>query len=96
MGEIKVTFAGIQGAQENVVAAAGRMNSQLDDLKRYLQPMVATWEGQAAEEYAVLQRKWDSNAAEITAVLSQIGTALGSAHEGYSQVERGNAGRWSA
>lgn len=95
MSEIKVTFAGIQGAQESVAQTSGRLNSQLEDLKRYLQPLVATWEGQAAEEYGVQQRKWDTSAAELTAVLAQIGSALGAAHDSYYQVEQANASRWA-
>lgn len=94
MTEIKVTFAGIQGAQASVVGAAGRLSAQLEELKRYLAPMVATWEGQAAAEYAVKQRQWDTAAAELTAVLTQIGSALGTAHDGYHQVEQANAARW--
>lgn len=94
MSEIKVTFSGIQGARDSVVATAGRLNTQLEELKRYLAPMVAQWDGQAAEEYGVMQRKWDTAATELTAVLSQIGVALGAAHDGYYQVEQANAARW--
>lgn len=95
MSEIKVTFAGIDGARGNVMTAAGKLNTQLEELKRYLAPMVAQWDGQAATEYGVQQRKWDTAAAELTAVLSQIGVALGAANDGYQQVERANAGRWA-
>jgi WXG100 family type VII secretion target len=56
--------------------------------------MVATWEGAAAEEYRNKQRQWDTAAADLTAVLTQIGVALGTANESYQQVEQLNAARW--
>jgi len=94
MGEIHVKFAYLGTAQVDVAATAGRMSTQLDELKRFIAPMVATWEGQAAEEYRAKQRQWDTAAADLTAVLAQIGTALGAANESYQQVEQSNAARW--
>ena len=47
--EIKVTFGALSTAQADVAATAARIRTQLDDLKRYLAPMVATWNGQAAD-----------------------------------------------
>jgi len=95
MSEIKVSFAGLQGARDSVVATVGRLTGQLEELRRYLAPLTAQWTGQAAEEYAVLQRRWDSAAADLTAVLAQTGTALGAAEEGYRQVELANTRRWA-
>jgi 6 kDa early secretory antigenic target len=94
MSEIKVTFGALEAAQADVSAVAGRMTSGLEDLKRYLAPMVATWEGQAATEYQAKQRQWDTAAANLTTVLGQIGVALGTANQSYRQVEQANASRW--
>jgi 6 kDa early secretory antigenic target len=94
MSEIKVTFGALETAQSDVSGVAGRMTSQLDDLKRFLAPMVATWEGQAATEYQAKQRQWDTAAVGLASVLQQIGVALGSANESYRQVEQANASRW--
>jgi early secretory antigenic target protein ESAT-6 len=96
MGEIKVTFAALEAAQSDVSGVAGRMTNQLEDLKRFLAPMVATWEGQAATEYQAKQRQWDTAAAGLANVLGQIGVALGTANESYRQVEQVNASRWRA
>lgn len=92
--EIKVTFGALGAAQGDVATTASRITGQLEDLKRFLAPMVATWQGQAAAEYQLKQRQWDSAAADIAAVLAQIGVALGSANDSYQQVERVNAARW--
>jgi WXG100 family type VII secretion target len=94
MSEIKVMFAALEAAQSDVSGVAGRMNSQLEDLKRFLAPMVAAWEGQAATEYTAKQRQWDDAAVNLAAVLGQIGVALGAANERYRHVEQVNAARW--
>ncbi|GAA0910640.1 WXG100 family type VII secretion target [Pseudonocardia zijingensis] len=94
MSEIKVTFAALEAAQSDVSGVAGRMTTQLDDLKRFVAPMVATWEGVAAAEYRSKQREWDTAAANLAAVLRQIGVALGAANERYREAEEANAARW--
>jgi len=94
MSEIKVTFGALETAQSDVSGVAGRMTTQLEDLKRFLAPMVATWEGQAATEYQAKQRQWDTAAANLAGILGQIGVALGTANESYRQVEQTNASRW--
>ena len=95
MPEILVTFGEIANAQQNASQTAQQMNAQLDDLKRMLHPMVSTWQGEAATDYNAKQRQWDTAAADLNQVLSQISVALGHANEGYQQVERANASRWA-
>jgi early secretory antigenic target protein ESAT-6 len=94
MSEIKVTFGALEAARADVGGTATRISGQLEELKRFLAPMAATWEGQAAAECQVTQRKWDTAAADLAAVLAQIGLALGTANESYRQVEQANAARW--
>jgi WXG100 family type VII secretion target len=94
MPEIKVTFGALEAARADVAGTATRITDQLEELKRFLAPLVATWEGQAATEYQATQRRWDTAAADLTAVLAQIGVALGTANESYRRVEQANAARW--
>ena len=92
--EIKVTFGALATAQADVSGTASRITQQLDELRRFLAPMVATWQGTAAQDYRLRQKQWDTAAADLTAVLGQIGVALGAANDGYQQAERLNAARW--
>jgi 6 kDa early secretory antigenic target len=94
MGEIKVTFGALDAARADVAGTANRIGTRLDELKRMLAPLVASWDGAAAEEYRTAQRNWDAAAADLATVLAQIGVALGAAHDGYRQVEQANAARW--
>jgi WXG100 family type VII secretion target len=94
MSEIKVTFGALEAARSDVAGTESRISGQLADLRRIVTPLVAGWEGQAAAEYQVKQRRWDASAADLAAVLAQIGVALGSANDSYRQVEQANAARW--
>jgi WXG100 family type VII secretion target len=94
MPEIKVTFGALEAARADVANTTTRINNQLEELKRFLAPMVATWEGQAAADYQATQRKWDAAAADLAAVLGQIGVAIGTANDSYRRVEQANAARW--
>ena len=55
----------------NQTATVASMNSQLQDLKSYLAPMVATWEGQAAQNYNAKQAQWDQAANDLNEVLAE-------------------------
>lgn len=96
MSEIRVTFGAIEAARVDVAATATRISGRLDDLRRAVTPLAATWEGQAAQEYRTRQRQWDAAAADLTRVLADIGRALGEAEAGYRAAENANAALWRA
>ena len=94
MSEIKVGFGELTTAQQNVARTASQIAGRLDELKRFVAPLAATWEGAAAADYQARQRQWDTAAADLAAVLARIGAALGAANENYQLVEASNARRW--
>ena len=94
MPEIKVTFGALEAARADVSGTVTRITAQLDELKRFLAPLVATWEGEAALEYQAKQRQWDTAAGDLALVLGQIGVALGAANDSYRQAEKANADLW--
>lgn len=95
MSEIKVGFGALEATRADLMSSAGRLQGQLDDLKRFVAPLVAGWQGAAAAGYALRQREWDTAAAELQRILTEVGMALGRANDGYREVERRNAGRWA-
>jgi 6 kDa early secretory antigenic target len=94
MSGITVTFATISQAQADVANTVNRIDGQLNDLRSYLAPMIGAWEGGASSDYQVLQKRWDSAAADLNTVLGQISRLLGTSHDGYRQTESANAGVW--
>ncbi|WP_224392186.1 WXG100 family type VII secretion target [Pseudonocardia sp. ICBG1293] len=93
--EIKVTFSALDQASADTVATTARINSQLEDLRRHLAPMVAAWTGDAATTYRASQQKWDTSAAELTTTLGAIGRLVGQAGQNYRATEQANRARFA-
>jgi WXG100 family type VII secretion target len=94
-GQIKVTFSAIDTAASDTDTIATNINQQLDDLKGYISPLVATWTGQASTDYQALQKEWDTSAAELNQVLRQVAVALRTSNENYSNAEQANTNIWA-
>ncbi|MBV8992125.1 MAG: WXG100 family type VII secretion target, partial [Pseudonocardiales bacterium] len=48
MSEILVTFGELESARSSIQTTWTNINREMEDLKRYLQPMVETWTGDAS------------------------------------------------
>lgn len=94
-GQIKVTFGAIDTAASDTDSIASNLNQQLDDLKGYISPLVATWTGQAATSYQTLQQQWDTSAANLNDVLRQIATTLRTSNQNYTTAETSNTNIWN-
>lgn len=92
---ITVSFGTITQAQSDVSNTVARIDSQLNDLRQYLAPLIASWDGGASTDYQVLQKRWDGAAGDLNAVLGQIGQLLGQVHDSYRSTESANANCWS-
>ena len=95
MTEIAVNFEQLQSTQEELAAAGSAIEAQLADLKRYLQPVVATWSGAAAETYQAKQAEWNTAATDLNAVLVSVSHALAEVADSYRSTEASNRSRWS-
>lgn len=93
-GHMLVTFGSIEAAASDTDQIAGQIDGQLDDLHSYLAPLVATWSGQASENYQGLQRQWDQSAEALNAILKEMAVAMRTANANYSSAEQANAGMW--
>lgn len=92
---IKVTFGELENAASSISGNASQIEQQLGDLKRYLQPLVSSWQGDAMEQYQQLQGKWDKSAADLQQVLASIGTAVQNAAQHYQEGENANKARFA-
>jgi 6 kDa early secretory antigenic target len=94
-GRVLVTFAAINEAAMDADSIAAQISQQLDDLKSYLAPLIATWSGAAASDFQALQAKWDTSAGDLNQVLRQMSQALRTAGEQYQATESANSSIWS-
>jgi WXG100 family type VII secretion target len=95
VSEILVTFSELESARSSIQTTWANISRDLEELKRYLQPMVETWTGDAASAYQAHQAQWDRSAADLNQVLNQIGIALSASNENYQAGEAANRARWS-
>lgn len=93
-GRIQVTFGELENARSSIQTTWANISRELEDLKRFLQPMVETWTGEASTAYQAQQAKWDCAATDLNQVLNQIGVALGTSNENYQNAESTNARRY--
>jgi early secretory antigenic target protein ESAT-6 len=93
-GSILVTFGALEQGANSTRNVAGQIQQELNDLRGYLAPLVATWTGTASDDYQALQRKWDTAADDLHKALQQIAQAITVACENYTQTERANASMW--
>jgi WXG100 family type VII secretion target len=93
-GQVMVTFATIAEASQNVSRTYQSLTQKLDDLHSYLAPMVADWEGSAAEQYQQKQQQWTQAQQDLGQVLQTIGRVLDETQSSYSQTEQSNVQAW--
>lgn len=92
---ILVTFADISQGSADCNHVASTIQADLDDLKKFLGPITASWTGSAAVSYQALQARWNTAASDLHRVLVDISQALTTAHNNYSEVERVNHKIWA-
>lgn len=93
---IKVNFAAMETGAAQINTASSSIETSLADLKRYLAPLVAEWDGQAAVNYNAAQKRWDDAAIALNGILGQISQAVSVAGENYAGAEKANANIWSS
>ena len=92
--QISIDFQRLTTTQEHITQTVNSMNGTLGDLKNYIKPLTATWQGEASAHYQVLQNKWDASAADLNAVLGRISMALAEAVAQMQAAERQNVARF--
>lgn len=90
-----VTFGAINEAAMDTDSIATQISQQLEELKSYLSPLIASWSGEAAGDFQALQAKWDNSANDLNLVLRQVSQALRSAGEQYQATENANSSLWT-
>ena len=93
-GSVVVTFATIAEAAQNTQRTYQSLEQKLNDLHSFLQPMVSTWSGSAAEQYQQKQQAWTQAQTDLGNVLQAIGRVLDETEQAYRTTESQNASNW--
>jgi WXG100 family type VII secretion target len=86
---IKVDYATINAAADDCKSTGGELQSQFDQLKSDLNPLINSWDGDAKEAYLAAQRVWDQKFDDLKQVLAQIASVLPQIADGYRGTESG-------
>lgn len=94
MGEISIKFESLAAGEQGIRNNYAKLTATLDELESGLQPMLATWSGQAQESYLQCKKQWDEAAAALSQVLNNIGQAVGQANQNYQAAENAAKANW--
>jgi early secretory antigenic target protein ESAT-6 len=94
-GSIRVQYAGLDAASSDIGTSAAALRGHVEQMETALQPLVATWTGEAAAFYQERQREWDAAMVELGDILTRVGVAVRTARENYEEVERRNTRAWT-
>jgi|SRR5690625_69857 len=94
-GQITYNHGPIEALVGQVTQASTALRATLDDLKAYLAPLVAEWEGDAAMAYQTHQRDWDQAAAALQGMLAEISRAASAGNQGMADADRRAAQGWA-
>lgn len=95
MGEIHVQFESLQAGEQGIRNNYAKLTATLEQLESDLRPMINTWTGAAQESYLACKKSWDDAAVALSMVLSNIGQAVGQAHENYTAAESSARSNWA-
>lgn len=93
-GQITYNHGPIESLVGQVGSASVALRTTLDDLKSYLAPLVAEWEGDAAMAYQVHQKDWDQAAAALQSLLAELSRAAGQGNQSMADADRRAAQGW--
>jgi len=96
MSQYRVNWA-LQGdASGSIGGAIASMDSELAEVNRQMNNLIATWDSDAQQAYLARQQQWNSAADNIKSALMQFQQGMNNSQDISSGVERRNVGVVSA
>ena len=87
-GSIVLSFSALQAAEAAINSNLTKLRARLDQLVGDLQPLVATWSGDAQAAYIVQKKQWEQAAQDLALMLQSIVLALGNTNIDYTDAQR--------
>lgn len=91
MTSIRVDYAVVAAAQENIQAGANRIHTTLDEMDAQLAPLAEQWTGLASNSYRTAQAEWTAALQDMNQTLNQIRALLGESAQGFDASDRAGA-----
>ena len=90
-GSFRTELPTMQVASGHVFEVNDQIQAQLAALLSRLEPLLGSWQGDAATSFHVLKERWNANAQQLNTALRGIGDALVVNTTNYRTTEEANA-----
>ncbi|MFF4187263.1 WXG100 family type VII secretion target [Streptomyces sp. NPDC001691] len=87
-----VHYGSLTEAAESIRKQAGKLQQDLEDIRKLVDRAANNWHGQAHEVYATKQRDWTNTAQSVQTSLTQIANAVAEAGPTYRAGDHKAAG----
>ena len=87
-GSIVLSFSALQAGEAAINGNLTKLRARLDQLEGDLQPLVATWSGDAQAAYLIQKKQWEQAAQDLAVMLQSIVIALGNTNTDYTSAQR--------
>ncbi|PJE99216.1 WXG100 family type VII secretion target [Streptomyces carminius] len=84
---IKITYATVHAAAEDIRGVATTLESQLNALEGKVKATVDTWDGEAKAAFYAKHRGWSDNVTGLRDTLIKISQGLEGAASGYKRTD---------
>lgn len=95
-GSYATDAATMQKAAQQVQQVSEEISAELRSLMSKLEPVAASWKGNAASAFQQLMSRWQDDAGKLTQALASIAEMLDSSNKAYSTAEENNSSQISA
>lgn len=90
----KVEFGALQQAADDIKLGANNIDSKLQQMDQALAPLRSDWTGSASEAYTQAKAQWTSAISDMKQLLAELGSAVQSSHQDYTEGEKANTNLW--
>ena len=87
MSLLKVTSEQLLDLSSYLNTGSQQVQSELDDMRRRLEPLASDWEGAASGNFQALWAEWQTSARNLREALEGISTLLRNAGQTYQEAE---------
>ncbi|AHK30039.1 WXG100 family type VII secretion target [Rhodococcus opacus] len=94
MSSLKYGFAELQALASDIMSNEAKLRETHDELRGYVNGLVAQWESGARENYQAVQAKWDSSHEDLLQVLQTISKVVQDGAVDMQTAEDRNATAW--
>lgn len=93
-GNVYMNYAQVENVEEALTDATQSIGQVLEELQTTIGTLQGSWSGASETEYTAAQTRWNSDMAQMGAILSKYNVTLGNMKYNTSNTDQGLAMQW--